>query len=121
MKVDISYKYLEKSNLIKKAIDNHLKKLERRIRMFRRDDPIHISVHVEKNPNKEQYFCRSHIYLPAMKVLAVNEKAKDVSLAISKTFAALLKQLDKVKQRRQRRKKPSSKIERREVFRDLEE
>ena len=119
MRIDISFKYLERSNFINKALDSNLKKIERRIRMFRRNDPIHISVHVEKNPHKEQYFCRSHIYLPSSKVLVVGEKAKEVTLAINKTFSALLRQLDKVKQRRQRQRKHRDRIERREAKRDI--
>lgn len=115
MRVDISFKYLERSNIINKALDSNLKRIERRIRMFRRGDSIHISVHVEKNPHKEQYFCRSHIYLPLMKALVVAEKAKEVTLVINKTFSALLKQLEKVKQRRQKRRNNKDKIERREA------
>ena len=97
MRVDISFKYLENSDFIDNVLGNNLKKIERRIKMFPRDDPIHISVHIEKNPHKEQYFCRSHIYLPSSKVLAAEEKGTSCSLAINKAFAALIKQLNKVK------------------------
>ena len=97
MRIDISYKYLEESEYIDNVLDNNFKKLERRLKIFRRDDPIHISIHIEKNPHKEQFFCRSHIYLPTSKVIAADEKGANSSLAINKTFAALVKQLDKEK------------------------
>ena len=109
MRVDVSFKYLENSEFIENILDNNLRKVERRIKIFRRDDPIHISIHVEKNPHKEQYFCRSHIYLPS-KVLIAGEKDGKVSLAVNKTFSALSKQLDKLKHRLEvslrRKKKP---------------
>ncbi len=97
MRVDLSFKYLERSEFIDNILENGLKKIERRVKMFKRDDPIHISVHVEKNPHKEQYFCRSHIYLPSSKVLVADEKGDSVSVAINKAFAALGKQLDREK------------------------
>jgi len=109
VRVDVSFKYLDESNFIDNVLENNFRKVKRRIKIFRRDDPIHISVHVEKNPHKEQYFCRSHIYLPSSKVVVANEKGPKASLAINKAFAALNKQLDKEKhkwekQRRQKRR-----------------
>lgn len=111
MRVDVSFKYLEKSEFINNVLENNFKKVQRRIQTFRRDDPIHISVHVEKNPHKKQFFCRSHLYLPTSKVLIADEKAGNSSLAINKAFSALARQLDKEKhkwqdQRRKARRKP---------------
>jgi ribosomal subunit interface protein len=110
MRIDISYKYIEETEFLKNVLDNNFKKVERRIRIYKRDDPIHISVHIEKNPHKEQFFCRSHIYLPTSKVVAADEKGSNSSIAINKAFSALNKQLDKEKHkwdkqlRKQRRK-----------------
>ena len=97
MRIDISFKYLEKSEFIDKVLENNFKKLERRLKLFRRTDPIHISVHIEKNPHKEQYFCRSHIYLPSSKFLSAEEKSSNCALAINKSFSAMVRQIDKVK------------------------
>jgi len=112
MKIDISFKYLERSEFINTVLDNNFKKIERRIKMFRKNDPIHISVHIEKNPHKEQFFCRSHIYLPSSKVVVADEKGRNSSLAINKNFAALAKQLDKEKHKwekqRRRKRRPAS-------------
>src|SRR4030042_5603554 len=100
MRSDVSFKYMENSEFIKNILDNNFKQLERRIKIFKRDDPIHISVHVEKNPHKEQYFCRAHIYLPSSKVVATDEKGANGSIALNKAFAARLEQLCKEKNKR---------------------
>jgi ribosomal subunit interface protein len=110
MRFEVSFKYLESSEFIENILENNFRKIERRLKLFRRNDPIHISLHLEKNPHKEQYFCRSHIYLPSSKVLVADEKGSNASFAINKSFAALTKQLDKEKhkwetQRRQARQK----------------
>lgn len=101
MRVDVSYKYLEKSELTTNILDNNLKKIERRVKMFKRDDPIHVSIHLEKNPHREQYFCRAHIYLPS-KMLKAEEKGDTFSFATNKAFGALSKQLDKFKHKLER-------------------
>jgi len=102
MRVDVSFKYLENSEFIENVLDGNLRKIQRRIKMFKKDAPVHLSVHIEKNPHKEQYFCRSHIYLPTSKVLAAAEKGDNSSLVINKAFSALTKQLDKTKHRLER-------------------
>jgi len=102
MRVDVTFKYLESSQFIENVLASNLRKVQRRIKMFKKDSPIHLSIHIEKNPHKEQYFCRSHMYLPTAKVLAATEKGDNSSLAINKTFSALAKQLDKTKHRLER-------------------
>lgn len=102
MRVDVSYKYLQRSEFTENVLDKNLQRIERRVKIFRRDDPIHISVHIEKNPHKEQYFCRAHIYLPSSKVLNVDEKSNNFSLAVNKAFLGLCRQLDKLKHKLQR-------------------
>jgi len=104
MRTDISFKYLEKSEYIDTVLDNNFKKIERRVKIFRDDAPIHISVHIEKNPHKEQYFCRSHVYLPSSKVIAATEKGSNSSIAINKAFSALNRQLGKEKYKLENRR-----------------
>ena len=111
MRVEVSFKYLKKSDFINNVLENNFKKMKRRIQIFRRNEPIHISVHIEKNPHKSQFFCRSHLYLPISKVLVADEKARSSSLAINKAFSALSRQLDKEKhkwksQRKKVKKEP---------------
>lgn len=96
MRVDISLKYLEKSEFIDNVLDKNVKKIERRVKIFKRDVPVHISAHIEKNPHREQYFCRVQIYLPS-KVLKADEKGENFSVVVNKTFAALSRQVDKFK------------------------
>jgi len=110
MRVDVSFKYLESSEFIENVLDNNLQKVQRRIKMFKNDTPVHLSVHIEKNPHKEQYFCRSHMYLPTSKVLAATEKGDNLSLAINKAFSAITKQLDKVKHRLEKHLQKKNKV-----------
>jgi len=105
MRVDLSLKYVDKSDFIDNVLDNNLRKIERRVKIFKRQDPIHISVHIEKNPHKDQFFCRSHIYLPTSKVLAADEKGSNSSIAINKAFSALSRQLNKEKSKWDKRRK----------------
>lgn len=96
MRVDVSFKNLEKSEFLDNVLDKDLEKIERRVQMFRKDDPIHVAVHIEKSPHREEYTCSAHIYLP-QHVLRADEKDKRASSAINNTFSALSKQLDKLK------------------------
>ncbi|MBU2102172.1 MAG: HPF/RaiA family ribosome-associated protein [Candidatus Omnitrophota bacterium] len=96
MKIDISFKYLESSPLIESVLDKDISKVQKRVQMFRKNQPVHLSVHMEKNPHREQYFCRSHIYLPS-RVIKAEGRAEKLTVAINKNFSALTKQLDKVK------------------------
>jgi ribosome-associated translation inhibitor RaiA len=96
MRVDVSYKYMEKSGIVEDIIDKNLDKISRRIAVFKHDDPIHVSLHLEKNPNKQQFFCRSTVYLPS-KVLHVQETSSDISKVITKTFGVLSRQMAKLK------------------------
>ena len=82
MRVDVSCKYMDKSTVVTDIIGKGLKKIERRILIFKKDSPVHVSIHIEKNPRKEEYFCRSQIYLPT-KVLVAQEKADNIDSAIN--------------------------------------
>lgn len=105
MRVDVSCKYMDKSTVVTDIIDKGLKKIERRVLIFKKDAPIHVSIHLEKNPRKEEYFCRTHVYLPA-KVLVAQEKSDNVDRAINKTIAAISRQLGKVKDKVEHLRRP---------------
>ncbi len=96
MRVDISFKHLERSNIIDGIIDKHIKKVERRIKLFKTDEAIHLSLHAEKNPHKDDYFCWINMYMP-FKVLKAQSRRKSISTVINDSFSALIKQLDKFK------------------------
>lgn len=97
MKVEISFKYLERSKFIDNVLDNNMKKIRRKLQIFKNDDPVHISIHIEKNPHKEEYYCRSHIYLPKVRTIVANETSRKETVAINKSFRALSRQLEKIK------------------------
>ena len=105
MRVDVSCKYMDKSTVVTDIIDKGLKKIERRVLIFKKDAPIHVSIHLEKNPRKEEYFCRSHVYLPA-KVLVAQEKADNVDRAVNKAISAISRQLGKVKDKVEHLRRP---------------
>lgn len=98
MRINVSLKYLEKNALIDDIIDKNLAKIERRVLLYRNNDPIHVSVHIEKNPHKEQYYCKTHVYLPA-RVLHTDGRGATIAVAVRIAFSALARQLTKVKSR----------------------
>ncbi|MFO8052810.1 MAG: HPF/RaiA family ribosome-associated protein [Candidatus Omnitrophota bacterium] len=97
MKVEISLKYLKKSEFIENVLDSNIEKIKRKLQIFKKDDPVHLSVHIEKNPHKQEYYCRSHVYLPKAKTIVANEKSRTEAAAINKSFRGLNRQLLKVK------------------------
>jgi len=105
MRVEVSFKYMKTSELINNVLGNNFQRLKRHLKMFNHDEAIHVSVHVEKNPHREQYFCRARAYLPHSNVLAVEEKCEDASSAINKGFSALIKRVEKIKEKIENRRK----------------
>jgi len=101
MRVDVSFKHLERSEIIDDIIDKDVKKVERRVKLFKTDEAIHLSVHVEKNPHKDDYFCWINMYMPS-KVLKAQNRKPSLSVVINDSFSALVKQLDKFKYRIER-------------------
>jgi len=109
MRVDVSFKHLEKSEFLDNIIDKNIKKVERRIKLFKTDDAIHLSLHMEKNPHKDDYFCWINMYMP-FKVLKAQNRKSSISVVINDCFSALIKQLDKFKyriERHLRKKRPA--------------
>ena len=101
MRVDASFKHFQRSDIIDDIIDKNIKKVERRIKLFKTDEAIHLSLHTEKNPHKDDYFCWINMYMPS-KVLKAQNRKPSVSAAINDSFAALIKQLDKFKYKLER-------------------
>lgn len=95
MRIDVSYKYLESSDLIENILDKNIQKIERKVQMFKKDSPVHVSIHLEKNPHREQYFCRTQVYLPSKVLTAAGNG--NIATAVNNTFSALNKQLEKMK------------------------
>lgn len=96
MRVDVSLKHVEKSDVLEATIEKDLKKVERRLALFKNKDAIHLSLHLEKNPHREQYLCWINLYLP-FKVVKAHRIDSITCSAINNCFGALLKQLDKFK------------------------
>ncbi|MCK4810602.1 MAG: HPF/RaiA family ribosome-associated protein [Candidatus Omnitrophica bacterium] len=101
MRVDVSVKHFEKTKVLEQTIEKNLKKIERRIKIFKKEAPVHLSLHLEKNPHREEYFSWANIYLP-FKVLKSSNKNSSLVKGVNETFSALVKQLDKFKYRLER-------------------
>lgn len=99
MRIDMNYKYMEKSEYLDLVLEKNFKKILRHIKLFKEPESVHTSISLEKNPHREEYFCRVHMYVPNSKVLSAQEKGLKCEVAINKTFMAVLKQLDKLKHR----------------------
>lgn len=96
MRVDVSFKNLHKNDVLERTIEKNVKKVQKRTRLFKNEAPIHLSLHLEKNPHREQFFCWANLYLPS-KVLKAQANYSNTCSTVNNTFAALLKQLDKFK------------------------
>jgi len=96
MRVDVSFKNMSSSEYLNNVVDKDVEKIKKRTRIFKRDDAIHLSLHIEKNPNKEQYFSWAHLYLPK-KVLKAQHNTREPSLAVNKVTHAIIRQIDKYK------------------------
>ncbi len=101
MRIDVSFKHMEKSSVLEDIIEKDISKVRRRLKIFKSDDPIHLSLHIEKNPHRDEYFTWINLYLP-FKVIKAQRKSDSASVAINECFSALLKQLDKFKHKLER-------------------
>ncbi len=101
MRIDVAFKNLEKSELLEGVIRKNIEKIEKRVKLFKKEVPIHLSFHLEKNPHKTQYFCWVNLYLP-FKVLRAQSSKNDVESLINEVFSALCKQVEKFKYKLER-------------------
>lgn len=95
MKVDISFKNLNKSELIDNILDKNLTKIKNRIKNFN-EDSVRLSIHLEKNQNHNEYFCNTCLYIPK-RVLKASTTDFDLIKSIDKNFSILVRHLDKLK------------------------
>ncbi|MFC1514981.1 HPF/RaiA family ribosome-associated protein [Candidatus Omnitrophota bacterium] len=96
MRVDISFKNMKSSDYLDNAISKDVDRIQRRTRIFKKDDAVHLSLHLEKNYHREQYFAWANLYMPR-KVIRVQQQAPEASLAVNKVSHALIRQIDKYK------------------------
>ncbi len=87
---------MKSSSVLDDILDKNIEKIDRRAKIFKNNSSLHLSVHIEKNPHKDQYFCWGQLYMPR-KVISARGNSRDIVLAIGKAFSALSKQMEKVK------------------------
>lgn len=119
MRTEISLKNINRTESLVQAIEDDADKVAGRLRRLK-EESSHLSVHVEKNPHKEQYYCWLNLYLPS-KVIHVRETMSTLSKATTKAFHALLIQVDKYKYKVERHLQKRSKKVRFPVADDLTE
>lgn len=107
MRVEVSFKHMKSSDYLDNVISKDVEKVRKRIKIFKRDDPVHLSLHIEKNPHKEEFLSWANLYMPK-KVIKSQQKDRDPSISINKVVQMLIRQIDKYKiifeRRLQRRK-----------------
>ena len=96
MRVDVSLKNMKSSQYLDNAMSKDVDKIRRRTKIFKKDDAIHLSLHLEKNYHREQYFAWANLYMPR-KVFRAQQSAPEASLAVNKVSHALIRQIDKYK------------------------
>ena len=96
MRVDVSYKRMESSKYLDEIIDKDVAKIKKRMHILKSDEPVHLSMHLEKNPHREEYLSWATLYMPR-RVLKVQQKGADAAVAINKVSQALLRQINKYK------------------------
>ena len=48
MRTDISFKNMDSSEYLNNAISKNVERLKNRLKIFRNDDALHLSLHIEK-------------------------------------------------------------------------
>ncbi len=96
MRVDVSLKRMKKSEYLENAISKNIEKIEKRMKIFKKDEAIHISLHIEKNPHREEYLSWATLYVPG-KVLKSQQRGFEATESVNKVTQALLKQINKYK------------------------
>jgi len=120
MRLEISYKNMGKNEVLESTIGKNMEKIKRRIKLFKRDAPVHVSVHLEKNPHKEQYLSWITMYMP-YKVLKAHRSNVNTCTSINDSFSAIVKQLDKFKYKLENHLRKKSRKPLKEIDLDVEE
>ena len=97
MRTNLTLKQISKTSVLEDTIDKNTEKIEKRLKKLK-GETAHLSIHIEKNPHKEQYYCWMNLYLPSKEIF-VKEKLDSLLGCLSKTFLSLIKQVDKYKHR----------------------
>ena len=96
MRVDYTLKNTNFSKIVKDALDKNIQKIKRRMKLFKNDDSVHLIIDIEKNPHKEVFDMKLKLFMPH-KTVKAETTDKNLSKAITESFAALIKQIDKYK------------------------
>jgi DNA-directed RNA polymerase specialized sigma24 family protein len=113
MNVHISYK-MAKAPDVEREFSQHLQKLERRVRVYR-PELVHLHAIVDQNSSRGEMMVSLNLRLPSGQ-MAASESGPNAVAAVKRSFAELIKQLDKHKdqlrgqQHRREAKHPREKV-----------
>jgi len=110
MRTELSLKHINRTESLAQDILSDAEKVAGRLRHLK-EESSHLSVHIEKNPHKDQYYCWLNLYLPS-KVIHVRETMSTLSKATTKAFHSMLIQVDKYKCKIERHLQKSSRKKR---------
>jgi ribosome-associated translation inhibitor RaiA len=96
MRTDVSFKRMKSSEYLENIIQKDVEKIKKRVKIFRKDEAVHLSLHIEKNPHREEYLSWATLYLPG-KVLKAQQRGYETAIAMNKVTQALLRQIAKYK------------------------
>lgn len=96
MRIDVSFKNMKSSDYLENIIAKDVEKVKKKTKMFKNEEVVHLSLHLERNPHREEYLAWATLYLPK-KVLKSQSSSDSLPSAINKTFLGLLRQVDKYK------------------------
>ncbi len=96
MRIDVSFKRMEPSKYLDDVINKDVAKIKKRMNILKSDEPVHISLHIEKNPHREEYLSWATLYMPR-RVLKAQQRGPDAAIAVNKVTQALLRQINKYK------------------------
>jgi ribosome-associated translation inhibitor RaiA len=95
MRTDLTIKNVTRNEHFDEVLSVHEEKVIKRLKRLK-EELAHLSVHAEKNPHKEEFYCSLNLFLPA-KVIHIREKHHTLEGCVVDSFSRLLIQIDKYK------------------------
>jgi len=100
MRLDVTLKNVVGNKLFDETVAMNEEKVAKRLKRLK-EELAHLSVHVERNPHKEEFYCGLNLFLPS-KVVHIQEKHHTLEGCVTESFSRLLIQIDKYKHKIER-------------------
>ncbi len=100
MRTEMTLKKVVRNELFDETVAMNEEKVEKRLKRLK-EESAHLSIHVEKNPHKEEFYCGLNLFLPS-KVIHIQERYHTLEGCVTDSFSRLLIQIDKYKHKIER-------------------